>query len=418
VQKQAKRLQIVLFSLILLLFLTSISCDKGKAGSDSGSGGEVAARVGSTEIPLSKVDQLIEQQLKQSQSGRKITDLNMSELATARLQVLDSLITDEILYQRARQDNIQITDEEVRAFIQKDIQQRGLSADDFQKELKNMGMTEEQLNEEAKHKMAVAKLQDKIGQVKPPTDKEIEDYYSRNPGQFTLGRGLALGQITVDAADNKAKNDAIGEDQAKQKIDTIYSQLKNGGDFATIARTQSEDPSALKSGDLGFLDEQALQQGGFPPQLIEAFYKMREGDITPPVQGSKGRWYIFKVTAKRTQEEKLTLDSPQVKSQISQLLVEQRKNILNNALLVTATNQIRVENLLAQRILQNPDNFGSLRPTSLAAGDGATKAEEKKDAPKETPKAESTPAKDEKDSKKTEKPAEQDKEKKSTEAGK
>jgi peptidyl-prolyl cis-trans isomerase SurA len=117
-----------------------------------------------------------------------------------------------------------------------------------------------------------------------------------------------------------------------------------------------------------------LQQGGFPPQLIQAFYQMREGDITPPVQGSKGRWYIFKLTAKRTQEEKLTLDNPQVKSQISQLLLSQRKNVLNSALLATAMSQIKVENFLAQRMLQNPDNFGSLRPTSLATSSNATES--------------------------------------------
>lgn len=372
-QVKSSRLKMLLFSLVLLFSLT-VACDTGsKAGSNtSGSGGETVAKVGSIEIPLSKVDRLIEQGLQQSQTGKKITDLNIVELASARLQVLDSIITDEVLYQRSKQENIKISDEDVQALIQKAIQERGLSSDDFQKELKNIGMSEEEFREEERRKMAVAKLQEKTSQVKPPTDKEIEEYYNNNPGQFTIGKGINISQITVDAADNKAKNDAIGEDQAKQKIETLYSQLKTGGDFATVARTQSEDPSALKGGDLGFLDEQALQQGGFPPQLIQAFYQMREGDITPPVQGSKGRWYIFKLTAKRTQEEKLTLDNPQVKSQISQLLLSQRKNVLNSALLATSMSQTKVENFLAQRMLQNPDNFGSLRPTSLATGSNAT----------------------------------------------
>lgn len=418
---RSMRLKLLLFSLVLLLSLTTIGCEQGsKAGSSgSTSGGEVAAKVGSQEIPLSKVDRMIEQGLQQNQSGKKITDLNPVELASARLQVLDSLITDEVLYQRAKQENIQISDEDVRAQIQNGIQQKGLSADDFQKELKAAGITEEEFREDERRRMAIGKLVDKVGQVKPPTDREIADYYERNPSQFTVGKGLSLSRVTVDAADNKAKNDAIGEDQAKQKIETIFNQLKTGGDFATVARSQSEDPSALKGGDLGFLSEQELQQAGFPPQLVQAFYQMREGDITPPVQGSKGTWYIFKLTAKRTQEEKLTLESPQVKAQISQLLLQQRKTVLSNALQTTAMNQIRTENFLAQRILQNPDTFGSLRPTSLSTttenkDSKATdnKPADSKEVTKETPTpTASEPTKDSKDDKSN--TVEKDKENKS-----
>jgi parvulin-like peptidyl-prolyl isomerase len=261
--------------------------------------------------------------------------------------------------------------------------------------------------------MAIAKLQDKMSIVKPPTDREISEYFNRNQEQFTLGKGIYLSEIVVDAADNKAKNDAIGEEQAKQKIDQIYTQLKNGADFATVARVQSEDVSSYKGGDLGFLDEAHLQQVGFPAQLVQAFFAMKEGDITPPVQGSKGRWYIFKLTAKRTQEEKLSLDSPDVKAKISQVLIAQRKEILNSALVSAALNQTRIENFLAQRMLQNPDNFGSLRPTSLpsvAKSDAKTetKSDAKPDAKsdaKPDAKASEDVNKDAKDSGKDAKPA-------------
>ncbi|KAF0249678.1 MAG: peptidyl-prolyl cis-trans isomerase SurA, partial [bacterium] len=231
-QMRSRRLKILVFSLVLLLSLTAIGCDQGsKAGSSSSaSGGEVAAKVGNQEIPLSKVDRMIEQGLQQNQTGKKITDLNPVELASARLQVLDSLITDEVLYQRAKQENIQVSDEDVGAQIQNGIQQKGLSADDFQKELKSAGITEEEFREDERRRMSIAKLVDKVGQVKPPTDREIAEYYERNPSEFTIGKGLNLSRVSVDAADNKAKNDAIGEEQAKQKIETIYSQLKNGGD--------------------------------------------------------------------------------------------------------------------------------------------------------------------------------------------
>lgn len=47
-------------------------------------------------------------------------------------------------------------------------------------------------------------------------------------------------------------------------------------------------------------------------------------------------------------------------------MVTQRKNILGTALRLAVLHQFPIENYLAQRILQNPDNFGFLRPTAIA----------------------------------------------------
>jgi hypothetical protein len=59
-------------------------------------------------------------------------------------------------------------------------------------------------------------------------------------------------------------------------------------------------------------------------------------------------------------------------------LIGQRKEILNSALLSAALHQFKIENYLAQRMLQNPDNFGSLRPTALPANSGKSETGEKK----------------------------------------
>jgi peptidyl-prolyl cis-trans isomerase SurA len=419
VQMRSQGLKRVLFGAIMAALLLSVAnCKQGSmAGADSGSG-EVAARVGNVDIPLSRVDRLIEQGLK-GQSDKKLSDLNPVELAAARLQALDTLVTEEVLFQRARQEQIQISDEDVRSHIQGLIQSDGMSQDDFDKRLKQFGLSKDEFNEEQRRRLAVNKLQEKISIVKPPTDREISDYFSRNQNQFKLGRGVYLSAIIVDAANNQAKNDAIGEDQAKQKIESVANQLKTGADFATVARIQSEDMSAIKGGDLGFLDEQSLMQMGFPPQLVAIFFNMREGDITPVMQAGAGRWVIFKLTAKRTQEEKLTLDNAQVKAQISQALIGQRKEILNSALLTTALNQVRVENYLAKRMLQNPDNFGSLRPTSLPGADasGSTKPAESA-KPTESAKPVEGVAKEAEKEAAKEAPKEAAKDAKSPEAGK
>ncbi len=85
---------------------------------------------------------------------------------------------------------------------------------------------------------------------------------------------------------------------------------------------------------------------------------MQVGDYTQPVR-FRGKWCIFKLAEKRLANENLTLDN--VRAQITQGLTNQRKQILNAALLETALNEAKIVNNLATQMLNNPSNLG-LRP--------------------------------------------------------
>ena len=179
----------------------------------------------------------------------------------------------------------------------------------------------------------------------------------------------------VDPLDNGAQDDAKSEAEAKQKIDIIYQQLRNGADFATVARARSEDPSNARGGDIGFATEQDLQQNGFPAQLIGEFFgPMQVGSFTEPIQFPSKRWYIFKLQNKQLQNENLTLDSPGVRQQITEALLNQRKQIINAALLVVAMNEAKVVNNLANNMLNSPKDLSGLRPAPQTQQTTATPA--------------------------------------------
>jgi hypothetical protein len=97
---------------------------------------------------------------------------------------------------------------------------------------------------------------------------------------------------------------------------------------------------------------------------------MQVGDYTQPTRFSSGKWYIFKLAEKRLAAENLTLESPGVRQQITQGLTNQRKQILNAALLETAMNEAKIVNALADSMLNNPSNLG-LRP----AAEGSTETQ-------------------------------------------
>ncbi|MCA1614177.1 MAG: SurA N-terminal domain-containing protein [Acidobacteria bacterium] len=315
-----------------------------------GAGAEVAAVVNGKNIPLGEVERVIKEQ-----TGGQQSSLSPLELGAARLQVLDSLIKEEVLYQRAEKEKLMPSDDDIGKVISEQKQQAG-SQETWQKALKEAGQTEEGLREIVRKRLAMQKVLDKIGsKVETPSDKEIEDFYNNNRQRYVTARGVELAVIYVDPQPNPGvTNDAQSDADAQSKANFIAQRLKSGGDFATVAREQSEDPqTALRGGDIGFFGEEELKRAGFPEDLIARFFNaMEAGDTTAPVRGADGRWSIWKLTNKRLQAENLTLDNPQVRQDAASTIVNQRKQIMNAALLEVALREAKIENKLAESMQQ------------------------------------------------------------------
>jgi peptidyl-prolyl cis-trans isomerase SurA len=366
VQRTAKQTITAALLAVTLLFLGACS---NSGGSSQSKDSTVAATVNGKNIMLREVEQAVS-----AQAGGKQAQLSPLELAQARLQVLSSLIQREVLFQRAEREKLLPTEDEITAIINQQKAQSGMTDDDFQKSLVSQNLTMESLREEARKDIAINKLQDKYSSKISVNDKEVEDFYNGNRDRFISARGVALAMIMIDPADNSAQgvqNDAKNDAEAKLKIDDISQQLKGKADFATVARAKSEDVNSLaRGGDVGFASEDDLKQNGFPPELVSKLFSMQVGDITDPVRFNSGKWYIFKLEEKRLQTENLTLESPNVRQQITQALIKQRKDILNAALVEVAMNEAKIVNNLADTMLSNPSNLG-LRPASSGAASPA-----------------------------------------------
>lgn len=365
--------KLIITSTLLALVAIGLGACSSGAGSDA-KDNLVAATVNGKSIMLAEVERVISQQ-----AAGKQSQLSQLELAQARLQVLGSLMQREVLFQRAEREKLLPTEDQITAAINQQKQQSGITDDEFQKSLRDQNMTMESLREDARKDIAIKNLQDKYTAKITINDKEVEDFYNGNKSQFVSARGVALAVIIVDPADNTpqgilAQNDAKNETEAKLKIDNLYQQLKGGADFATVARSKSEDANSLvRGGDIGFFSEDGLKQAGLPKELIDLFMgPMQVGSFSEP-KLVNNRWYIFKLAEKRLQTENLTLDSPNVRQQITQALINQRKEILNAALLETAMNEAKIINNLAANMLSNPGNLG-LRPASPNAVNPATPA--------------------------------------------
>jgi peptidyl-prolyl cis-trans isomerase SurA len=369
------------FANVLLLFALLVAVGLGLAAC-SGTGANandntIAATVNGRNIMLKEVEGAVTRQ-----AGPNVTQLSPLELAQARLSVLGNLIQREVLFQRAEREKLLPTEDQIEGAINQRKTSSGMTSEDFEKNLREQNISMETLREEARKDLAITNLQDKYSGKISISDKEVEDFYNANRQQFINARGVALAMIVVDPADNSRDgiaDDAKNEADAKLKIDSIYQRLQSKADFATVARAKSEDINTLaRGGDIGFATEQDLKNNSFPPELVARFFgPMEVGDYTEPIRFNSGKWYIFKLAEKRLQTENLTLESPGVRQQITQGLTNERKRILNAALLEVAMNEAKVTNNLATQMLNNPGNLGGLRPApsgSIAPATGQSSA--------------------------------------------
>jgi parvulin-like peptidyl-prolyl isomerase len=366
------------------LALVVSSCSGGTSSGASGSD-DVAAVVNGTKILLKDVDRVIAQQSRDQENQP-----SQLEQAAMRLQALETLIGQEVLFQRAQQDNIAPTDDEIKQYIQRYKQDNGFTEEAFANELKRTNQTEEQFRDFVRKQLAIQKLYEKSDAQLKVQDREVAEVYNINPKRFSIQPGIAISDIIIDPRENGMKFDAQGDAAAEQRIREIHTRLKNGSDFATNARQFSEHQSAMQSGDLGFLPQSGFaklpEMMGLPSQLGDRLMSMKEGDITEPIKDSANRWHIFKLTAKQTETRDRTLDDQSVRKEISDAILSQRKQIVAAALQAKARDEAEIENHLAGKMLDNPNSFGVLRPVPAATSGSASQEASPSASPVPAPK--------------------------------
>jgi parvulin-like peptidyl-prolyl isomerase len=355
--------------LAMMLGIAVVLAACGGGNSSSGGPGKVdpnetAAKVNGKIITMEEVDRSVKQQAQGQES--KFSPL---ELAGARLQVLQGLIEQEVMYQKAEKENLVPSEDEITVEINKRKVESRLSAEEFDKRMAEAGMTEKSLREDIKKALAIAKLVDKVtGRIENPKDSEIEQFYKGNPEMFIKKRGVRLSAIVIDPSDGGQGDTTRNQAEAEQKAKEVLGKVSQpASDFAALAREYSEDPSRLQNGDLGYFSEEELKQNY--PQLAAGFMnpQFSVGQVTN-VLNLNGRYYIFKLVERIEKDENLTLESPEVRSQIQQLLVENRKQLLAAAYQTVAMNEAKIENFLAKKIVENPNELSGAR---LAGSSGA-----------------------------------------------
>ena len=91
-------------------------------------------------------------------------------------------------------------------------------------------------------------------------------------------------------------NEIVSESEAKTRIDRVRDRLDTGAKFEDQAKLNSEDQTAAKGGDLGW-----LSPGDTVPDFETAMTKLKFNEISVPVRTQFG-WHLIQVSDRRTQD--------------------------------------------------------------------------------------------------------------------
>ena len=91
-------------------------------------------------------------------------------------------------------------------------------------------------------------------------------------------------------------NEIVGDTEARHRLRQLKERIENGADFAELARLHSDDLSASKGGDLGW-----LSPGDTVPEFERTMDSLRPGELSDPIQSPFG-WHLIQVLERRDQD--------------------------------------------------------------------------------------------------------------------
>jgi len=201
-------------------------------------------------------------------------------LAEIKKTVLESMINDQLSLQQAEEKNITVTDEELKNSI-KELETYYGGEEALDKYLTEQGMNRADFEDLLKDQMIINKLYDEITAGISVTDEEAKKYFEENKSLFELtSPEIRASHILVDT-----------EEEAQK----ILNEIKNGADFAELAKKYSKDPSKENGGDLGFFGKDVMVE-----EFEKAAFDLEVGEVSEPVKTDFG-YHIIKVTDKRTE---------------------------------------------------------------------------------------------------------------------
>lgn len=296
----------------------------------------------------------VDKAYRRTRDAAQTAALSEEETLTAKLALLNDMIVQELLMNKAATLKLEITPAELDTAYGN--AKKNISDEAFSQELTRRNLTPADMREGLRRELLTQKvIAQEVGSKITITDQEITDWFNANKAQFNIPEeAYHLAQIAVTPVRDPQITNGTGDDAttpqaATAKVQMLMERLKEGASFAELAAGYSEDPeSAPRGGDLGFIPVSRLRQA--PPQLRDAVLNKEPGNVNVAATGGA---YTLVLVVAHEQAGQRDLSTPNVKQGISDNLKSRKEQLLRAAYLTSIRNDASVVNYLARRLVES-----------------------------------------------------------------
>lgn len=232
---------------------------------------------------------------------------------TLQKQVLQRMITDEILRQEAQSMGIKVTDADLQMALDTVAKRNKISVQRLHQEVPKTGIPWDEYLKNLRQEILVDQLRQRAVDSKVMVSDADVDAFLKNqeahagqqetapaappapepapqpapqPVQQSGPRVLGLAQILVAVPEGASPQRV---DELRRKAESVLAKLRSGASFASVAAASSDGPQALRGGVLG-----VRPVDGWPDLFINATKGLQVGQITGILQSGNG-FHILKV---------------------------------------------------------------------------------------------------------------------------
>ncbi|MGH4000004.1 MAG: peptidylprolyl isomerase [Pseudonocardiaceae bacterium] len=232
---------------------------------------DAAMKVGDRTVKISELDKRIKV-LSGLYSVKEPTDA--SKKASFRRDAAKSMAVSLILERAAKRKDITVTRAQGQQQLDKVIESKMLGDQKtYEQFLSTAGVTESDVLTEITRVIATSRLYAKItADVPAITQAEVQSYYAKHKAEMVTPEQRSISNIVVST---------------QADAEQVMTQLRQGAEFAGVARSASRDSStAAKGGSLG-----AVQKSQLEDTYAKAAFTGSKGKVFGPVQTSSG-WNV------------------------------------------------------------------------------------------------------------------------------
>ena len=296
-----KRLPIL--TLVAVAALLAAGCG---GGSNADLGGSDVAVVGSTHITKTQFDALMAQAKNSFKSqNRPFPKAGTQDFQTLKNQAVTLLVQQAEREEKAKDDlGVDISEKQIDARLAQIKKQYFQGSEKkYLAQLKKQGLTDEQVRRDIKAQLISEEVFKKVTKNVKVSDADVHDYYIQHPQLYAQPQSRDVRHILV---------------KSKKLADSIYAQLKAGGNFAALAKKYSQDPGSATSGG-----KLTVSRGQTVPAFDAKSFTLKTNEISRPVHTQYG-WHI--IQALSAVKPAKTTPEKQVSESIKQQLVQTKKN--------------------------------------------------------------------------------------------